>query len=101
MTDEKQIERNKVMQKRLQRYNVKRWAEDFVNSLIQIKKLQQDLSTKRFTDEIKIKLLDDPSKNNNRLILLDYGGTLVRFAEKPKKAKPDKELLKLLTPLVQ
>ena len=30
MTDEEQIERNKVMQQRLQRYSVKRWAMDFV-----------------------------------------------------------------------
>lgn len=99
MTDEEQIERNKVMQKRLQRYSVKRWAMDFVDSLIQVKKLQQDLSTKRLTDEIKIKLLDDYSKSNARLILLDYDGTLVHFAEKPEKAKPSKELLEVLTSL--
>ena len=99
MTDEEQIEQNKAMQKRLQRYNVERWAQDFINSLIHFKKLQQELSTKRFTDEIKIKLLDDYSKSNNRLILLDYDGTLVHFAEKPEKAKPDDELLKLLTSL--
>ena len=56
MTDEEQIERNKVIQQRLQRYSVKRWAMDFVDSLMQVKKLQQDLSTKRLTDEIKIKV---------------------------------------------
>ena len=100
MTDEEQIERNKVMQQRLQRYSVKRWAMDFVDSLMQVKKLQQDLSTKRLTDEIKIKLLDVYSKSNARLILLDYDGTLVHFAEKPEKAKPAEELLNLLTSLV-
>jgi len=99
MTDEEQIERNKVIQQRLQRYSVKRWAMDFVDSLMQVKKLQQDLSTKRLTDEIKIKLLDDYSKSKARLILLDYDGTLVHFAEKPEKAKPAEELLKLLTSL--
>ena len=99
MTDEEQIERNKVIQQRLQRYSVKRWAMDFVDSLMQVKKLQQDLSTKRLTDEIKIKLLDDYSKSKARLILLDYDGTLVHFAEKPEKAKPAEELLKLLNSL--
>jgi len=99
ITYEEQIERNKVMQKRLQRYNVKRWAEDFVDSLIHVKKLQQDLSTKKLTHEPERKLLDDYSKSNNCLILLDYDGTLVHFAEKPEKAKPDKDLLKLLTSL--
>ena len=53
MTVEEQIERNKVMQERLRRYNVKRWAMDFIDSLMHIKKLQQDLSTKRLTEEIK------------------------------------------------
>ena len=99
MTDEEQIERNKVIQQRLQRYSVKRWAMDFVDSLMQVKKLQQDLSTKRLSDEIKIKLLDVYSKSKARLILLDYDGTLVHFAEKPEKAKPTEELQKLLTSL--
>ena len=96
MTDEEQMERNKVMQKRLQRYNVKRWAGDFIDSLIQIKKLQQNLNTKKLTNEVRIKLLDDYSKSNDRLILLDYDGTLVHFTERPEKAKPSEELLQLL-----
>jgi len=100
MPDEEQIERNKAMQKRLQRYNVKRWASDFIESLTHVKKLHQNLSTKRFAHELKTKLLDDYSKSNNRLILLDYDGTLVHFIEKPKKAKPDRELLGLLKSLV-
>ena len=57
------------------------------------------MSTKRLTDEIKNKLLDVYSKSKARLILLDYDGTLVHFAEKPEKAKPAEELLKLLTSL--
>lgn len=100
MPDEEQIERNKAMQKRLQRYNVKRWASDFIENLIHVKKLHQNLSTKRFAHELKTKLLDDYSKSNNRLILLDYDGTLVHFIEKPKKAKPDRKLLGLLKSLV-
>ena len=99
MADEEQMERNKVMQKRLRSYNVKRWAEDFIDSLIHIKKLQQNLSTKKLTNEVRIKLLDDYSKTNDRLILLDYDGTLVHFTERPEKAKPSEELLQLLASL--
>ena len=99
MPDEEQIERNKVMKKRLQRYNVKRWAKDFMDSLMKVKEQQQSLSTNKFTDEIKAKLLNKYSKSKNRLILLDYDGTLVHFVEKPRKAKPDKDLLELLTSL--
>lgn len=99
MTDEEQIERNKVIQRRLQRYNVRRWAGDFIDSLIQVKRFQQQLGTKKLTDEVKVKLLDDYSKSSNRLILLDYDGTLVHLVERPEKAEPDNELLKLLTSL--
>ncbi len=99
MTEEEQIERNKAMQRRLKRYNVKRWAMDFVETLIHIKKLQQDLRTKRLTDEIKTQLLNDYSKSNTRLIFLDYDGTLVHFMEKPEKAKPSEELMELLSSL--
>lgn len=99
MPDEEQIERNKAMQKRLMRYNVKRWASDFIENLTHVKKLQQDLGTKRFTYELKTKLLDAYSKSNNRLILLDYDGTLVPFVKKPEKAEPDRELLELLKSL--
>ena len=99
MTEEEQIERNKAMQRRLKRYNVKRWAMDFVETLIHIKKLQQDLRTKRLTDEIKTQLLNDYSKSNTRLIFLDYDGTLVHFMEKPEKAKPSEELMDLLSSL--
>ncbi|MEA3313228.1 MAG: bifunctional alpha,alpha-trehalose-phosphate synthase (UDP-forming)/trehalose-phosphatase, partial [Caldisericota bacterium] len=99
MPDEEQIERTKIMQKRLMRYNAKRWASDFIDSLLDIKKLQQGQGTRRFSHELELKLLDDYSKSDNRLILLDYDGTLVHFVKKPKKAKPDKELLKMLKSL--
>ena len=37
MNEDEQIKRNKQMQFRLKRYNVRRWAEDFINSLDNIK----------------------------------------------------------------
>jgi len=85
-----------IMQKRLQRYNVVRWASDFMDSISSTKKLQQELSAKRLTYKMKSKLISDYIKNNKRLILLDYDGTIVPFAEKPKKAEPDDRLFGLL-----
>ena len=99
MPDEEQIERNEVMRKRLQRYDIKRWMSDFIDSLMRIKKLQRDTSTKRFTHELVHKLKNNYLNSSNRLILLDYDGTLVNFTEKPEKAKPDNEVLGLLASL--
>ncbi len=99
MSDEEQIERNRVMQKRLQRYNVLGWASDFIGKLLDAKKFQQELSARKLTHQMKGRLISDYSKSNMRLILLDYDGTLIPFFEKPEKAKPDDELLRLLEAL--
>ncbi len=99
MSDEEQIESNMIMQKRLQRYNVKRWARDFIDGLSHIKVIQQQLRARRITDEMKRRLIADYVKSNNRLFLLDYDGTLVPFTPRPEKAEPDNELLMILDTL--
>ncbi len=99
MPNEEQIENNKTMQKRLQRYNIERWAKDFIDGLSNIKEIQQQLRARSLTDEMKKRLTADYLKSNNRLLLLDYDGALVPFAPRPEKAKPDEELLIILKSL--
>ena len=41
MSVSEQIERNTVLQKRLKIYNEERWANDFINGLEGVKKLQE------------------------------------------------------------
>ena len=89
MPEEEQVERNRVMQRRLQRYDIMRWASDFIDRLSQVKKAQRELCARRLTSKDRKKLLHDYSRAGRRLILLDYDGTLVPFAEKPERAKPD------------
>ena len=55
--------------------------------------------TTQLSAPIKHNLLDHFEKSINRLIFLDYDGTLVPFHKIPEKAKPDRELIKLLTKL--
>lgn len=101
MTKEEQIERNRMMQERLRRYNLERWVNEFMGELRNIKELQKELSVKRLEHNMKQKILLDYAQSEKRLILLDYDGTLVPFAPKPKEAKPDGELTKLLGALTQ
>jgi trehalose 6-phosphate synthase/phosphatase len=96
LPEEEQIERNKIMQKRLRRYNVVRWGTDFIDALSNVKKIQLALSVRKLTEEMQKKLISSYSESDNSIILLDYDGTLVPFAEKPQKAKPDQELLGML-----
>lgn len=100
MPEAEQIERNRTMQTRLKRYNVRRWAKDFMDSLSDIKRVQQELCARRLSSAGKKELRADYSKSKKRLILLDYDGTLTAFGEKPEKVEPDNQLLGLLKALV-
>ncbi|MFH1998413.1 MAG: bifunctional alpha,alpha-trehalose-phosphate synthase (UDP-forming)/trehalose-phosphatase, partial [Planctomycetota bacterium] len=96
MSEGEQIVRNRMMQKRLERYDVERWAKDFMDSLAGIKKSQRDLLARKMTDDVvkqmKVRFLD----STRRLILLDYDGTLVSFQEEPEMASPDPRILQII-----
>jgi len=94
-----QIERNRAMQKRLRRYDVSRWSNDFLNALSDIKKTQQELSVRKLSESTRQNLIRDYTKSRKRLFLLDYDGTLVGFKGKPAQARPDEEIMSLLQSL--
>jgi len=96
MSNEEQVEHNEVIQDRLKRYNVERWAKDFMDSLADIKKHQQQLRARKLTKKIRERLVTDYFNGRKRLLLFDYDGTLVPFKGIPEKAKPDEELLSLI-----
>ncbi len=99
MTDEEQIERNRVMQRRLRRYNIVRWAKEFIERLLETKRLQADMEVRIMNDGAKRDLARDFHQSKRRLIFLDYDGTLVPFQGVPDKAEPGNELLVLLEKL--
>lgn len=99
MPEAEQVEHNRVMQNRLKRYNVERWAVDFKDNLMDVKRAQQELQTKRLSKKLKEELIADYRRSAKRLILLDYDGTLVPFAGQPQKAKPTAALLQILEAL--
>ena len=101
MPVEEQQERFFAMQARLRRYNVRKWANDFINRLNQTKNIQRVLCAVLLLPDRKDELRRDYSRAKKRLILLDYDGTLVPFAEKPEKAAPDRELLGILEKLTR
>jgi trehalose 6-phosphate synthase/phosphatase len=99
MPEDEQVQSNRIMQKRLKRYNVLRWGTDFVETLASVKETQAELAVKKLTKETQKKLIAGYRQCDNSIIMLDYDGTLVPFAEKPQKAKPDQELLDMLDSL--
>jgi trehalose 6-phosphate synthase/phosphatase len=100
MPELEQIERNRLMQKRLVSYNVSRWSNDFLHALSDIKKMQQELSVRKLSETTRQKLITDYIESQKRLILLDYDGTLVGFRGKPEQAGPDEEIIEILQNLI-
>jgi len=99
MPADEQIERNRMMQERLRRYDVTRWSSDFLNALSDVQKTQQELSVRKLSEATRQILISDYTKSNKRLFLLDYDGTLVGFKGRPEKAGPDTQIMQLLESL--
>jgi len=101
MPEQEQIERNRIMQKRLHRYNVEQWANEFMDKLLSTKKLQREMEEKGLTYEMQRKLTSAFQHSDKALFLLDYDGTLVPFSPKPMEAMPGANLLRLLEELTK
>ena len=99
MPVEEQIRRNTLMQERLQRYNVTRWANDFVQALLSTQKTEAARKARLLTGKASHNMLQEYRAARRRALLLDYDGTLVPFSAEPKQAKPDADLMALLTTL--
>ncbi len=96
MPVEEQIRRNRLLQERLRRYNVIRWAEDFVQALLATQKTEAARRARGLSGKVQAGLIQEYRSAARRALLLDYDGTLVPFVEDPRLAQPDVELLELL-----
>ena len=78
------------------RYNLDRWAEDFVQTVISTQKTDGARRARALTGKAQATLVQQYRTAKRRALLLDYDGTLVPFADHPKPARPDTELMELL-----
>jgi trehalose 6-phosphate synthase/phosphatase len=99
MPEKEQLARLKNMQKILRKQDVIKWAGDFIDELEKIHLQQRDIR-KKFLQSGQLKTIAEKfNKSKNRLIVLDYDGTLVPFTKDPSMALPKAPLLKLLRDL--
>jgi len=96
---EEQQTRIKFLQKRLKRYDVEKWADEFLKSLEDTKNSKNENVTKKLTEDYEADLISTFNEKNKRLLLLDYDGTLVGFKDNPQDAEPDEALFSLLDKL--
>lgn len=95
-----QRERMSMMQSRISEYTIHKWAEDFINELSYAAQKEHE-HTKLLDAKCTKKLLEEYKKAENRLILLDYDGTLRNFVRSPDPllARPSSKLKSLLRKL--
>lgn len=96
MGAEEQRYRMENMQRRIENYNVQAWAEDFITELKTIKHRQESFQIYFLDDPARRQLFDTFRNATNRLLLLDYDGSLVPHIGDPQKAVPGNHLLQLL-----
>ncbi len=99
MPKAEQIRRNKQLQKRLKRYGVEKWAADFMKALLRTGENRQSSKAKEISSGIKENILNNFKNAENRILFLDYDGTLVDFVDTPDQAKPDEELINIIKKL--
>ena len=98
MSLDEQKERNRSMQKRLRRYTVQRWANEFMRALNSVIKID-DTHTIKIETAQKINIKKSFENSSKKLIIIDYDGTLVEFNENPELAIPDENLINLIKDL--
>jgi trehalose 6-phosphate synthase/phosphatase len=96
---EEQISRNTFLQKRLERYNVEVWANEFMSALQENRDLGKAFISEKMSSGILSSIQNEYEKSKKRLLFLDYDGTLAGFHKDPQKASPDEELYQLLDAL--
>ncbi len=99
MPEEEQVQRNKMLQKRLKRYSVEKWAQDFMSTLQGTRDNRDAFKSTRISSKVSDEIMQAFDRSKKRILFLDYDGTLVNFTDKPEHAKPDTELIELVKKL--
>jgi trehalose 6-phosphate synthase/phosphatase len=96
MPEEEKVRSSLVMQARLKRHDVSHWADSFIHALLSLKEEERSLNYKLLGSSAKEQLIDEFVKAKNRLLLLDYDGTLAKLEKYPLLAKPNDDLIRFI-----
>jgi trehalose 6-phosphate synthase/phosphatase len=96
---DEQSRRNRIMQNRLKRYNVRRWAEEFLGALAGAREMQDRIEAKLLTAAERSEIVRRFKSASRRILFLDYDGTLTPLSRYPTMAQPDDARLALLRSL--
>ncbi|MDR2726437.1 MAG: bifunctional alpha,alpha-trehalose-phosphate synthase (UDP-forming)/trehalose-phosphatase [Deltaproteobacteria bacterium] len=97
--DEEQLALIRKMQKSIARQTVSRWAGDFTAALLEVTQRNTELAEKHLKTNTLRQILRDYANAKQRLLLLDYDGTLVAYETDPAMARPTPPLIATLQAL--
>jgi trehalose 6-phosphate synthase/phosphatase len=99
MDEDEKKRRLLIMQARLKRYDVRRWAGEFFNELTEIKHHQSAVTATYITTTGKQLIRNEYMSAKKCLVFIDYDGTLVPFSSNPYEAYPTQRSIDILTNL--
>jgi len=89
MSAEEQELRLSKMQERLRKYDVSNWAAAFMKDLKKLTMPVESTKVNLIDSEVMTKMMKDYQASKNRLLMLDYDGTLMSFQSDPQAVFPD------------
>lgn len=99
MPAEEQEIRMKQMRDIVSKFSVFHWVSIYMDKLFEVKELQRSMQSRHVDSSIGKSITRIYAEASNRLIFLDYDGTLVKFNSDINKASPDEKLYSLLARL--
>jgi trehalose 6-phosphate synthase/phosphatase len=93
---DEQKRRNRIMQNRLRRYDVKHWAGDFLGALAGAREMQDRIEAKLLPPDERNEIIHGYKTGRHRALFLDYDGTLSPLVRFPFMARPDERTITLL-----
>ena len=98
MGEDERRTRMQALRSRVVTYDIHRWARSFLARLAETKNHRTAGVEPTPTRQIEA-LVNRLRAAKERVLLIDYDGTLVKFAQTPELARPDEAVLKLLRDL--
>ncbi|NBC58488.1 MAG: bifunctional alpha,alpha-trehalose-phosphate synthase (UDP-forming)/trehalose-phosphatase [Bacteroidetes bacterium] len=89
------------LQKRVSRYSVERWAEEFMTALDSSQNVSQYVEAERFNENHQDNILRSVEDSKSTIIFLGYNGTLVDYKDNVEDKKPDEALYEILSNVSQ
>lgn len=96
---DEQNRRISSMRQLIHKFNISHWVKIFLDRLKEVKAMQKSLMARAVVDSTREHIKSKYIEAQNRVIFLDYDGTLVGFNKNIELASPDEELLQIMEEL--